>query len=270
MESVKFDTQLLQNPDISGIEYQQGNLAGVEVREYVLLRGNHTCAYCDAQNVPLNLDHVTPKAKGGSNRVSNLVPACIKCNSTKSDTLVEIFVKDKTRLNKILAQTKKSLAGTAAVNSSRSALEKMLVSTGLPVETATGGLTKWNRKQLGMDKTHANDAACVGKVSSLTGRNISPMFVKCMGRGSHKRTRLDKYGFPRGYLSNKKAHFDFQTGDIVKANVTKGTKKGTYFGRVAVRAAGSFNIQTKTQLIQGIAHRFCTKIQNTDGYSYNN
>jgi hypothetical protein len=271
MESVKFDTQLLENPDISGIEYQQGNLAGAEVREYVLLRGNHTCAYCDAQNVPLNLDHIIPKAKGGSNRVSNLVPACIKCNSTKSDTLVEIFVKDKTRLNKILAQTKKSLAGTAAVNSSRPALEKMLVSTGLPVETATGGLTKWNRKQLGMDKTHANDAACVGKVFSLSGKTIQPLLVKCMGRGSHKRTHLDKFGFPRGYLTREKSHFGFQTGDIVKADVTKGKHKGFHFGRITIRTTGSFDIQTKTKTkkTQGIPHKCCKKIQNADGYHYN-
>jgi hypothetical protein len=35
-ELVKFDTQILQNPEISGIEYQQGELAGYELREYLL------------------------------------------------------------------------------------------------------------------------------------------------------------------------------------------------------------------------------------------
>src|SRR5207245_2361418 len=45
-ELVKFDTQLMQNAEISGIEYQQGTLVGYEVREYLLEKGGRTCAYC--------------------------------------------------------------------------------------------------------------------------------------------------------------------------------------------------------------------------------
>ena len=47
----------------------------------------------------------------------------------------------------------------------------------------------------------------------------------------------------------------------LKAHVTKGKKAGVYIGRVAVRASGSFNIQTSTGLIQGISHRYCQLIQ---------
>jgi hypothetical protein len=39
MERVKFDMQLLENPEISGVEYQQGTLQGYEVREYLLESG---------------------------------------------------------------------------------------------------------------------------------------------------------------------------------------------------------------------------------------
>lgn len=35
-ENVKFDTQLMQNPDTSGVKYQQGTLFGYEVREYLM------------------------------------------------------------------------------------------------------------------------------------------------------------------------------------------------------------------------------------------
>lgn len=44
-EHAKFDSQLLQNPDISGIEYQQGELFGYEVREYLLEKWGRKCAY---------------------------------------------------------------------------------------------------------------------------------------------------------------------------------------------------------------------------------
>jgi len=40
----------------------------------------------------------------------------------------------------------------------------------------------------------------------------------------------------------------------------------TYFGRVAVRATGSFNITTKTETVQGISHKHCTLISRNDGY----
>lgn len=52
-ESVRFDGQKLVNPEIEGIGYQQGTLWGYELREYVLERDGHACAYCDAKGVPL-------------------------------------------------------------------------------------------------------------------------------------------------------------------------------------------------------------------------
>lgn len=92
--------------------------------------------------------------------------------------------------------------------------------------------------------------------------------MQCTGRGRYKRTRLDKYGFPRGYLLRKKAVNGFQTGDMVKAVVTHGTKIGEYIGRVAVRASGNFNITTEERTIQGISHRYCKLIARSDGYGY--
>jgi len=82
-ELVRFDMQKMENPEISGVEYQRGTLAGYEVREYLLAKFDRTCAYCGATEVPLNIDHIRPRANGGTNRVSNLVLACIGCNQSK-------------------------------------------------------------------------------------------------------------------------------------------------------------------------------------------
>ena len=97
---------------------------------------------------------------------------------------------------------------------------------------------------------------------------MAVLAIKSTGRGARKRTRLTAHGFPRGYLSPKKSHFGFRTGDVVAAAVTKGVHAGAYQGRVAVRASGSFNIQTKFTTVQGIAHRFCSILQRADGYAY--
>ena len=69
-------------------------------------------------------------------------------------------------------------------------------------------------------------------------------------------------------MTRSKSALEFQTGDMAKAIVTTGKKAGAYLGRVAIRASGSFNIQTATGLIQGISHRFCSMIQRADGYGY--
>ena len=66
----------------------------------------------------------------------------------------------------------------------------------------------------------------------------------------------------------KKEFFGFQTGDLIKANVKKGKKKGIYIGRVAVRSSGYFNITTKDSVVQGVKYSDCSKIQRNDGYSY--
>ncbi|WP_415838148.1 RNA-guided endonuclease IscB [Polaromonas hydrogenivorans] len=268
-ELVRFDMQAFENPDIEGAQYQQGTLAGYEVREYLLEKWCRTCAYCGAKGVPLQIEHIQPKSKGGSNRISNLTLACQCCNAKKAALPVEVFLaRQPERLKRIQAQAKRPLKDAAAVNATRWALVNQLKATGLAVETDSGGRTKFNRTRLGLPKTHALDAACVGDVNSMTGWHKPTLCLKAMGRGSYQRTRLDKYGCARGYLTRSKSIQGFQTGDMVKAQVTQGKKTGSYTGRVAVRASGSFNIQTRHGLVQGVSHRYCTVVQRGDGYGY--
>ena len=268
-ELARFDTQALQNPEISGVEYQQGTLMGYELREYLLEKWNRTCAYCDAKDVPLQIDHIEPVARGGSNRASNLTLACGHCNQKKAArSIAEFLAKDPKRLAKILAQCRQPLRDAAAVNSTRWALAEALKSTSLPVELSSGGRTKFNRSTRSIPKSAALDAACVGEIASITEWQKPTLCIKATGRGSYQRTLLDKFGFPRGYLMRTKRVRGFATGDRVKAVVPKGKKAGTYVGRVAIRASGSFNIQTGTGLVQGVSHHHCTMVQHGDGYGY--
>lgn len=85
-ELVRFDMQLIRNPEISGVEYQQGTLTGFTVREYLLEKWGRKCAYCGATNTLLQVEHIHPKANGGSNAVSNLALACDPCNKKKRNT----------------------------------------------------------------------------------------------------------------------------------------------------------------------------------------
>jgi hypothetical protein len=89
--------------------------------------------------------------------------------------------------------------------------------------------------------------------------------VRATGRQARQMCRMDKHGFPRTQAKAHRLAYGFQTGDIVRAVVPSGTKKGTYLGKVAIRARGSFTIQGQ---VQDIHHRFCTMVQRCDGYSY--
>lgn len=51
-------------------------------RQSIKEHWNYECAYCGS-NEDLTLDHITPRSKGGSDRVTNLVCACKKCNHSK-------------------------------------------------------------------------------------------------------------------------------------------------------------------------------------------
>ncbi len=270
-ELVRFDTQALEHPDIQGVEYQHGTLAGCEVREYILLKWNHQCAYCDAREVPLELDHVHPRSKHGSSRVSNLVAACTACNQRKGNQDVREFLHDDpARLVRILAHMKAPLRDAAAVNATRWALYQRLKALGLPVEVGSGGLTKYNRLMRGLNKTHWLDAANVGRSTpaSLIIKDIGPWHITATGHGSRQMCRMDEYGFPRTGPKQHKRVQGFQTGDLVRAVVTSGTKQGTYVGKVAVRTRGSFNITTAQGVVTDINHRFCLLIARSDGYTY--
>ncbi|NES68809.1 MAG: HNH endonuclease, partial [Okeania sp. SIO2D1] len=268
-ELVRFDTQKLQNPEVKGAEYQQGELYGYELREYLLEKWGRKCAYCGAINTPLEVEHIKPKSKGGSDRVSNLTIACRKCNQAKGNQEIEQFLLGKPDvLKKVTSQSRKPLPDAAAVNSTRWKLYKELKSIGLPIEIGSGGLTKYNRSRQNLPKTHWLDAANVGKTENLYVEDYHPLLIFSKGHGTRQICRTDKFGFPKRYCSRSKIHQGFQTGDIVKAIVIKGKKLGTYVGRVATRATGSFNISTKNGLVQGINYKYCKPIHCKDGYSY--
>jgi 5-methylcytosine-specific restriction endonuclease McrA len=270
-ELVCFDMQQMENPEIAGAAYQQGTLAGYEVREYLLEKWNRRCAYCGKENIPLQIEHICCRAKGGSNRISNLTLACESCNCKKGTLDLAVFLAKKPDLlRKIQAQAKAPLRDAAAVNATRWALYERLQTLGLPIECGSGGRTKFNRSTRGLEKTHWLDAACVGASTPecLRIQGIVPLRITAQGHGCRQMCLMGNLGFPRTGPKGPKKVKGFQTGDMVRAVVTKGSKIGIYIGRVAIRASGSFNITTKHQTVQGISHRFCTILHRCDGYGY--
>ena len=265
VETVRFDMQLMVNPNISGTEYQQGTLAGYELREYLLQKWNRTCVYCKKQGIPLQIEHIVPESRGGSDRVSNLTLACESCNQKKGNQTATEF-----GFPNIQKQALASLKDAAAVNATRYMIGDMLRILGLPVSWWSGGRTKFNRSQQGYPKTHWIDAACAGESGSNV--KLTPdtqvLQVKACGHGSRQMCRMDRFGFPRTSAKSARGVKGFRTGDIVRAVVPQGKKTGMHIGKVAVRASGSFNISTRAGVVQGINHKRCAVIHSADAFAY--
>jgi 5-methylcytosine-specific restriction endonuclease McrA len=241
LELVKFDLQQMENPEISGAECQQGTLFGYEIKQYLLEKWDRTCSYCGRKHVPLQVEHI------------------------------RAFLADKPEpLARVLAQAKASLKDATAVNTTRWALNERLLALGLPIECGSGGLTKFNRTQRGLPKRHWIDGACVGRSTPLHLKlvGVGPLLITATGHASRQKCNVNEIGFPCSKPKEAKKVKGYQTGDIVRAVVSTGTKQGIYVGRVLVRASGSFDIRTRTGRVQGISYRFCTPIHRSDGYSY--
>jgi 5-methylcytosine-specific restriction endonuclease McrA len=265
MELVKFDTQLMQNPEISGVEYQQGELAGYEVRQYLLEKWKRNCAYCGKTGLPLQIEHIIPRSRGGSNRVSNLTLACEKCNTAKGTRTADEF-----GYPQIQRQAKLSLKDAAAVNTTRWKLYSCLQELGLPIEIGSGGLTKYNRTIRGLAKTHWLDAACVGvsTPAKLKVDQVKVLHIEVSGHGSRQSCRVNKYGFPIRHCSRHKVQFGLRTGDMVRAVVPSGKYQGVHRGRVTVRVTGKFVVKEDGILVCETNHKHLEVLQHRDGYAY--
>ena len=157
VEIARFDTQKLQNPDIEGEEYQQGNLYGyANTMEYLLARENGKCQLCGKEyggnGNGWQIHHIIPRNKGGTDRPDNLALLHRKCH-------------EKIHRNpKLMAKLKKPklYKEPAYLNSFRLQLiEELKALLKDRVKFTYGYLTKIHRNKIRLPKTHANDAVAM-------------------------------------------------------------------------------------------------------------
>ena len=266
MELVRFDTQKMVNPDVSGVEYQQGELVGYEVRGYLLEKWERKCVYCDTTGVPLQIEHIVPKSRGGSNRISNLTLACESCNKAKNNKTAAEFGHPH-----IQAQAKVPLKDAAAVNTVRWAIWRMFDATGLPVEVGTGGRTKFNRVRQGYPKAHWIDAACVGVSGEQVHLNPGhkPLRIKATGHGNRQMCQTNKYGNAIRHRSNHRSWNGWKTGDMARAVIPRGKYEGVYpLVHVTAKQRDSFKITALTVGAISANRKYLNRVHRKDGYSY--
>jgi len=83
-----------------------------KTRFEVFKRDGFQCAYCGESppRVVLEIDHIEPVSKGGSDSISNLIAACFDCNRGKRNTLLDKIPSKLSEQTEVLKQKEEQLS----------------------------------------------------------------------------------------------------------------------------------------------------------------
>lgn len=255
IEAAQFDTHKMKNPNISGIDYQNGEQLGFwNVREYVLFRDGHKCSYCKgkSKDLILNIHHIESRKTGGDSP-SNLITLCETCHKEYHKGNIDLKVR-----------RGKSLCGAAIMGIMKWRLYDELKSRYSNVSMTFGYITKYNRIKYGIEKSHTSDAFVISK--NFNAKRIEYQYLKRLVRRHNRQIHKMKI-LKGGKKKNNQAHFEvfgFRLFDKVLYN----NEINFIYGR---RKSGNFNIRDfngenpkdvsykKLKLIRGKRHPIILK-----------
>jgi N6-L-threonylcarbamoyladenine synthase len=233
VEVAQFDIQKIKNPDVSGVEYQQGvQLDFFNAREYVLYRDDHKCQLCNGKSKDkiLNVHHIESRKTGG-NAPNNLITLCETCHKKHHDGDVTLKIK-----------RGHIFKDPAFMGIMRWALYNTLKEKYPNVKMTYGYITKNTRIAVRakgpspLPKDHRTDALCITGNPTVIGLDTWYYCkkVRCQNRQIHKNT-INKGG-ARKLNQSPFIVFDIRLFDKVKYD----NQECFVFGR---RLSGSFDIR---------------------------
>ncbi len=238
VEAAAFDIQKIKDPDISGVEYQNGEQSGFwNVREYVLYRDNHICQACNGKSKDkvLNVHHIESRQTGGD-RPDNLITLCETCHKAYHKGKLELKVK---KHKAFKTETVMSILRWKIVNKLRE--------LGNAVSITYGYLTKSARIALKLDKSHSNDAFCIAGGS---GQERTDVINGSFTRRQNRCTQLNRKGFKP---SIRKVRYKLQPNDLVRFNGKAFLVKGMQNLGKYIKLAG-LKKPVKTELVNLIKY----------------
>lgn len=185
VETAQFDIQKINNPEISGEKYQQGEQLGFwNVREYVLFRDNHECQCCHGKSKDniLNVHHIESRKTGG-NAPNNLITLCETCHKA--------YHKGEIKLN---LKRGKSYRDAAFMGIMRKTLLNRLCELYPNVYETYGYITKSVRTENNLPKEHYVDARCISSNPKAKSLDYY-IYQKCVRRQNRQ---IHKNNFLKG------------------------------------------------------------------------
>lgn len=170
IEVGKFDTQKMINPDITNEEYQNGQCAGYyDVRYFVFARDNYTCQVCKRKNKILNTHHILYRTKGGTDRADNLITVCTDCHTSENHKVGGILYNWMIKHKKV-KQYKEATFMNIVRKRTFAKYPKAIITY--------GSETSPYRKELGLEKTHYNDAIAITKIGNIKENSNEWFYIK--------------------------------------------------------------------------------------------
>ena len=269
VETAEFDIQKIKNPDISGIEYQQGTLQGYNIRNYLLEKYGRKCFYCGKTVSDFEVEHMLPKSRGGSNCIDNLTLSCHDCNQKKDTLTAEEFIKQTLSAKKAAAKLKqlpnekRLFKYMTQMNTTRWALYNAINEKYSNVKMTYGYITKYNRIKANLPKAHHIDAKCITGFATVP--SIDQTIVKVKMR-RHNR-QLHRATFSKGHVRKiaclPTVVFGLQLYDLVLFNNHRYYIKGR-------RSSGSFDLVSVENLKdEHPIYKKLTLLAHTNAYLIN-
>jgi hypothetical protein len=196
-----FDIQKIKNPDIEGSGYQNGEQKDFyNTREYVLYRDGHTCQNCKGKSKDkiLEVHHIVSRQIGGD-RPDNLITLCLTCHEKVSQGKLKLKV-----------QPSKGFKAETFITMVRWKLVNQLREKGNVVSHTYGYITKGKRIELGLEKSHSNDAFVI---AGGNGYNKAFNFIVKQNRRNDRGLQLNRKGFKP---SIRRDRYKYRPGDLVK------------------------------------------------------
>ena len=206
VEVAKFNIQKIKNPDIKGVEYQQGEQMGFEnVKTYVRYRDGHCCQHCKGKSKDpvLEVHHLTSRSQGGSDRPNNLVTLCRTCHDKVTRGLLKLKI-----------ETKQGFCAETLMNILRNLIVSELQKSYDNVNISYGYITKILRQQLGLIKSHINDAFCLANGNNINYLRVGVQYLIKQVRKQNRKLFKGKHGHIRN--TAPRFLFGFQRYDRVR------------------------------------------------------
>ncbi len=219
VETASFDIQKLDNPEIQGIEYQQGNLYNYKNKKsFVFAREKGICQLCKKKDGSFQLHHIIPRSKGGTDKPDNLALLHKSCH--------EKLHKKNLENNLTKSRQFKPSTFMSIVNKKFKDYD---------CEITYGYITATKRKELGLEKTHAKDAFII---AGGTTQEFPKQHNIIQKRKNNRSLQTNRKGFKPSIRRN---HYIWQPHDLVVFNGEVCKVVGTFNCGKTVQVKNSLN-----------------------------
>lgn len=171
-------------------------------RFFVFARDEYTCQCCKKSNKKIRIHHILYKSKGGTDRVDNLITVCEDCHSPENHQEGGILYDWMLKRKRV-----KSFSEATFMN----IIRKRIIDRYPNAIFSYGYETLPYREELGLNKTHYNDAIAIARIESIKENPDEWFYIKQFRK---KKRSLHEARPTRGRRKNKNVNAERRNKNV--------------------------------------------------------